>query len=43
MLPETGVRFHTADEAAQRVFDAAEEKCRRNLTWFGKAGGRRRI
>lgn len=35
MLPEVFIRFHTADQALQAVFDAAEEKCRRNLRFFG--------
>ncbi len=35
MLPETGVTFHTEDDSIQRVYDAAEEKCRRNLQAFG--------
>ena len=35
MLPETSVSFHTADDRIQRVYDAAEEKCRRNLKDFG--------
>ena len=35
MLPETGVSFHTEDAAIRQVFDAAEEKCRRNLKDFG--------
>ncbi len=35
MLPETAVSFHTGDEALQRVYDAAENKCRGNLQSFG--------
>ncbi len=35
MLPETNVLFHTGDERIQRVYDAAEEKCLRNLKRFG--------
>ena len=35
MLPETSVRFSTEDEILQRVYDAAEEKCRLNLKDFG--------
>ena len=35
MLPETSVSFRTADEKLQRVYDAAEEKCRLNLKRFG--------
>ena len=35
MLPETSVSFHTEDEALQRVYDAAEAKCRSNLKSFG--------
>ena len=34
MLPETRVRFRTADEKLQRVYDAAEEKCLLNLKDF---------
>jgi len=36
MLPETGVAFRTEDERLQRVYDAAEEKCRLNLKSFGR-------
>ena len=36
MLPETSVSFHTEDDKLQRVYDAAEEKCRRNLKLFGR-------
>ena len=35
MLPETSVVFRTEDSDLQRVYDAAEEKCRRNLKRFG--------
>ena len=35
MLPETSVFFRTEDEKLQRVYDAAEEKCRFNLKDFG--------
>ena len=35
MLPETSVSFHTEDDALQRVYDAAEAKCRGNLQSFG--------
>ena len=35
MLPETSVFFRTEDEKLQRVYDAAEEKCRLNLKDFG--------
>ena len=35
MLPETSVVFRTEDEKIQRVYDAAEEKCRLNLKLFG--------
>ncbi len=35
MLPETSVSFHTGDEVLQRVYDAAEDKCRANLQSFG--------
>ena len=35
MLPETSVSFRGEDEKLQRVYDAAEEKCRRNLKDFG--------
>lgn len=35
MLPETRVDFRTENTAVQRVFDAAEEKCRHNLKDFG--------
>ena len=35
MLPETRVAFRTEDRVVQRVFDAAEEKCRLNLKDFG--------
>ncbi|MBO7662806.1 MAG: hypothetical protein J6U01_05505 [Clostridia bacterium] len=35
MLPETGVAFHTEDDRLQRVYDAAEAKCRLNLKRFG--------
>jgi len=35
MLPETSVAFHTVDSALQCVYNAAEEKCRRNLKQFG--------
>ena len=34
-LPETSVSFRTEDENLQRVYDAAEEKCRLNLKSFG--------
>ena len=37
MLPETGVRFQTGDPKLQRVFDAAEAKCRLNLKDFAGA------
>ena len=36
MLPETSVSFLTEDDKLQRVYDAAEEKCRRNLKLFGR-------
>ena len=36
MRPETGVSFRTEDDALQRVYDAAEEKCRLNLKRFGE-------
>ena len=36
MLPETSVSFHTEDEEIRRVYEAAEEKCRRNLRRFGE-------
>ena len=35
MLSETSVSFRTEDEKLQRVFDAAESKCRANLRSFG--------
>ena len=35
MWPETSVSFRTGDEKLQRVYDAAEEKCRLNLKDFG--------
>ncbi len=35
MLPETQVSFSCKNEALQRVYDAAEEKCRLNLKSFG--------
>ncbi len=35
MLPETSVIFRTEDEKIQRVYNAAEEKCLRNLKRFG--------
>ena len=36
MLPETKVSFSCKNEILQRVYDAAEEKCRHNLKRFGK-------
>ena len=35
MLPETKVSFRTEEETLQRVYDATEEKCLRNLKRFG--------
>ena len=35
MIRPTGVTFNTEDAALQRLFDAAEAGCRRNLTCFG--------
>ncbi len=35
MLPKTQVRFQSQNEAIQRLFDAAEQKCRENLQRFG--------
>jgi len=35
VLPKVCVSFRAEDQALQRVFDAAEEKCRRNLASFG--------
>lgn len=35
MLPETNISFCTEDPVLQRVYDAAEEKCRLNLKDFG--------
>ena len=35
MRSETSVSFHTEDAALQRVYDAAEAKCRGNLQSFG--------
>ncbi len=35
MIPETGVSFSCGNEMLQQVYDAAEEKCRRNLQRFG--------
>ena len=36
MLPETKVSFSCKNEILQRVYDAAEEKCRHNLKRFGE-------
>lgn len=36
MLPKTSLSFSCADPAIQRLFDTAREKCRENLTFFGK-------
>lgn len=36
MLPETRVSFHTDNEMLQRVWDAAESKCRSNIRLFGE-------
>ncbi len=36
MLPETSVSFHTDNEMLQRVWDAAESKCRSNIRLFGE-------
>ncbi|MCQ2457720.1 MAG: hypothetical protein MJ142_03185 [Clostridia bacterium] len=35
VLNETGVRFETDDAVLQRLFDAAEGKCGRNIRMFG--------
>ena len=35
MVPETGVVFRSEDDRLMRVWNAAEEKCRRNLRDFG--------
>ena len=36
MVPKTSVSFSCADPAIQRLFDTACERCRENLTFFGK-------
>ncbi len=36
MSEDAGVSFQTSDDVMQRVFDAAEAKCRENLKYFGK-------
>ena len=35
MTKDVGVSFQTSDVILQRVFDAAEQKCRSNLKRFG--------
>ena len=35
MLPKTGVAFHSADPALQKLFDTAEAKAQLNLQQFG--------
>ena len=35
MMPETNVAFRSGDDRLMRVWNAAEEKCRRNLRDFG--------
>ncbi|MBQ3484807.1 MAG: hypothetical protein IJA77_04810 [Clostridia bacterium] len=35
MLPQTQVTFETSDPSLQRLYDAAVENCRSNLTMFG--------